>query len=168
MQGFLVAGEAGVLAEETQGVCVCIPRPFQHVRYAMSMRSRGWSSGAFALVILCAFANGAPAQIATATLAGSVRDETGAALPGVTLSVKSATTGATRSATTDSEGRYRIAALEPGEYEIRAELQNFKATVRTGVVLTVGGTAETDLTMSLGSVTEVVTVRSEAPLIEPD
>jgi hypothetical protein len=133
----------------------------------MSIWSRGWSCGALTLVILCSFADGAGAQIATATLAGSVRDETGAALPGVTLSVKSTATGATRSVTSDGQGRYRIAALDPGEYEIRAELSSFKAAVRTGVVLAVGGTTETDLIMTLGAVTEEVTVRSEVPLIEP-
>jgi hypothetical protein len=56
------------------------------------------------------------AQIATATLAGSVRDQAGAALPGVTLTVRSAATGATRTATTDTQGRCLIAALEPGEW----------------------------------------------------
>src|SRR6266545_1425057 len=121
----------------------------------------------FAVVMLCAPSRGATAQIATATLAGSVRDETGAALPGVMLTIKSASTGTTRTVTTDAGGRYRIAALDPGAYEIRAELQNFKSALRTGVVLTVGGTTETDFTMAVGAVSEEVTVRSEPPLVEP-
>src|SRR5206468_3637151 len=90
-----------------------------------------------------------------------------AALPGVTVTVKSVATGVTRSATTDSAGRYLISTLNPGEYELRAELANFKTTVRTGVGLSVGGTTETDITMSLGQIAEQVTVASEAPLIEP-
>jgi len=94
------------------------------------------------------------AQIATATLAGVVRDETGGALPGVTITVRSAATRAVRTATTDSSGRYRVTALDPGEYEVRAELTNFRPVVRTGVVLTVGGTTEADITMSLGAITE--------------
>src|SRR6266516_583034 len=106
---------------------------------------------AAAIAILLSL-GGAPcaAQIATATVSGTVRDDTGAALPGVTVTVKSVATGVTRSATTDSAGRYLISTLTPGEYELRAELANFKTTVRTGVVLSVGGTTETDITMSLG------------------
>jgi Carboxypeptidase regulatory-like domain/TonB dependent receptor len=121
----------------------------------------------FAVAMLCAWSRGATAQIATATLAGSVRDETGAALPGVLVTIKRASTGTTRTVTSDAAGRYRIAALDPGEYEVRAELQNFKSALRTGVVLTVGGTTETDITMAVGAVSEEVTVRSEPPLVEP-
>jgi hypothetical protein len=109
----------------------------------------------------------ATAQIATATLLGVVRDETGAALPGAAVTVRSAATGVTRSATSDSEGRYRISALDPGEYDVRAELANFKTAIRTRVVLTVGGTTEADIKMSLGPIAEQVTVVTEAPLIEP-
>jgi hypothetical protein len=82
------------------------------------------------------------AQIATATLAGVVRDQTGGALPGATITVRSAATGATRTTTTDSEGRYRVTALEPGAYEVRGELADFRPVVRTGVILTIGGTTE--------------------------
>jgi outer membrane receptor protein involved in Fe transport len=107
------------------------------------------------------------AQIATATLAGVVRDQTGGALPGVTVTVRNVATGAVRPTTTDSEGRYRVTALDPGEYEIRAELASFRPVVRTGVVLTVGGTTEANIDMSLGAVAETVTVVTDAPLIEP-
>src|SRR5438093_5831641 len=106
------------------------------------------------------------AQIATATLAGTVRDDTRAALPSVTVTVKSASTGASRSTTTDAEGRYRFAALDPGTYEVRAELANFKTAIRTGVVLFVGGTTDGDITMSLGQIAEQVTVGADLPLIE--
>src|SRR5438045_2972231 len=87
-----------------------------------------------AVTIALGTAGHATAQIATGTLLGVVRDETGAALPGATVTVKSAATGATRGATSDAEGRYRISTLDPGAYEIRVELSNFKTAVRTGVV----------------------------------
>ena len=102
----------------------------------MSARVHRWSWRALALVIVCSVADASAAQIATATLDGTVRDETGGPLPGVALTLRSTTTGATRTATTDVAGRYRIAALDPGTYDIRAELQNFKAAVQTGIVLT--------------------------------
>src|SRR5262245_60504851 len=119
----------------------------------------------FAVLMVCAPSPGATAQIATATLGGSVRDETGAVLPGVMVTIKSASTGTTRTVTTDAGGRYRIAALDPGEYEIRAELQSFKSALRTGVVLTVGGTTETECTMAVVTVGEEVSVRSKSPLV---
>jgi outer membrane receptor protein involved in Fe transport len=118
------------------------------------------------MMLLLAVAAGAAAQIATGTLAGSVRDQTGAALAGVTITVRSAATGASRTVTTDAQGRYRISAIEPGDYEVRAELSSFRTAVRTGIVVTVGGTTDADLSMSIGALNEEVTVRTEAPLIE--
>jgi carboxypeptidase family protein/TonB-dependent receptor-like protein len=108
----------------------------------------------------------AAAQIATATLSGTVRDDTGAALPNVTVTARSDATGATRRTTTSADGRYRFAALDPGRYEVRAELASFKTAIQTGVILTVGGTTDSDITMSLGQIAEQVTVGAEAPLIE--
>src|ERR1700681_612603 len=96
--------------------------------------------GALNTMLWLAVAAGAAAQIATGTLAGSVRDQTGAALAGVTITVRSVATGASRSVTTDAQGRYRIPAVEPGDYEVRAELSSFRTAVRTGIVVTVGGT----------------------------
>src|SRR2546428_12310992 len=105
------------------------------------------------------------AQIATATLSGTVRDDIGGALPGATVTVKSVSTGASRSTTTDSAGRYRFAALDPGVYEVRTALASFKTAIQTGVELSVGGTTEADVKMSLGQIAEKVTVGAEAPLI---
>src|SRR2546426_264540 len=86
-------------------------------------------------LILAALAGAsvASAQIATATIAGVVTDETGASVPGVTITVRNVATGTSRSATTGAAGRYQIPALSAGTYELRAELQNFKTLVRTGV-----------------------------------
>jgi hypothetical protein len=128
---------------------------------------RSFSFGAGVIALWLGTAALAATQIATATLSGVVRDETGAALPGTVLTVKGVARGVTRSATTDSEGRYRVSALDPGEYEVRAELANFKTAVLTGVVLSVGGTTEADIRMSLGQIAEQVTVSAETPLIEP-
>ena len=122
---------------------------------------------AIAAIVSLAAAAPTIAQIATGTLLGVVRDGTGAALPGATLTVKSRATGVTRTTISDTGGRYRMSALDPGEYEVRAELANFKAAVRTGVVITVGGTTEANVDMSLGPLAEQVTVVTETPLIEP-
>src|SRR5262245_15975444 len=99
----------------------------------------------------------AAAQIATATIWGTVHDATGASLPGATVSIKSTATGVIRSATTDAAGRYRVAALDPGEYEVRAELVGFKTAVQTGILLRVGGTTEADIALSIGEIAEEIT-----------
>src|SRR5262245_48640302 len=131
----------------------------------MSCRRR-MTAAALLLATLMIVPIRAGTQIATATLSGAVRDDTGAALPNTTVTAKNTATSATRTTTTGNDGRYRFAALEPGVYEVRAELARFKTAIRTGVVLTVGGTTDADVTMSLGQIAEQVTVGAEAPLIE--
>jgi outer membrane receptor protein involved in Fe transport len=106
-------------------------------------------------------------QTATGTILGTVRDASGAVVPNVAVTVKNVATGTTRSAMTDSDGRYRVPSLEPGDYELRAALSGFRTVVRSGLVVTVGGTTESDLEMSVGQVAEEVTVRTDTPLIEP-
>jgi outer membrane receptor protein involved in Fe transport len=118
------------------------------------------------LLLSLATAATAAAQIATATVTGTVDDQTGAALSGVTITVRNTGTSAARTTTTDAQGRYRVAALEPGSYELRAELVRFSPVVRTGVGLTVGGTTTVDLVMNVGTLSEEVSVRTEAPLME--
>jgi hypothetical protein len=107
---------------------------------------------------------GAAAQTA-ATLAGRVLDTEGGVLPGVTVTVRQTDTGLQRLATTDAQGRYTVAALPPGSYEIRAELAGFRPLVRSGVTLTIAQTVVVDLTMTVGGVSEQVTVVAEAPTV---
>ncbi|MSO20040.1 MAG: TonB-dependent receptor [Acidobacteria bacterium] len=124
-------------------------------------------SRGFRLVILILLASGSlRAQISDARLEGTVRDETQAVLPGATVTAKNSETGQTRTATTDSRGRYLFANLPPAPHDLEVSLTGFKTTIRHGIVLTVGAQLALDLTMTVGSVTEQVTVTSEAPLVE--
>jgi outer membrane receptor protein involved in Fe transport len=118
------------------------------------------------LLTLLAGSSAAP-QTSTGTISGTVRDASGAVVPGVTVTVRNIATGVARNATTDTEGRYRLPSLEPGEYELRAALSGFRTVVRTGVIVTVAGTTESDVEMTVGQVVEEVTVRTEPALIEP-
>jgi outer membrane receptor protein involved in Fe transport len=102
----------------------------------------------------------------TATLSGVVRDPSGAVVPETKISARNSSTGATRETTSDSEGRYSMTNLEPGEYEVRAERQGFRTAVQRGVILTVGGTAAIDPVLTVGQLTEFVEVTLEEPLIE--
>jgi carboxypeptidase family protein/TonB-dependent receptor-like protein len=95
----------------------------------------------------------------TATLAGAVEDSQGGRLPGVTVRLRDVATGVTREVVSDAEGRFRAAALSPGEYELRAELQGFRPLVQTGLRLTVGESAALTLVLQVGTA-ETITVQA--------
>jgi hypothetical protein len=124
-------------------------------------------SRVLALILSMLFSIGAAsAQTATGTISGSVRDSTGAVIPGVAVTSRNIATGASRTVVTDEQGRYRIANVEPGEYELRAALAGFRTAVRSSLMVTVGGTTDTELELTVGNVAEEVTVQIEAPMIE--
>jgi hypothetical protein len=100
----------------------------------------------------------ASAQITAATISGIVRDETGAALPDVDVTVKNLETGLTRSAVTSHNGTYSIPGLSPGLYELRARLQGFATAVEAGIPLAVAQQASLHLTMSIAATERLVIV----------
>lgn len=115
---------------------------------------------------LLLFSSQISAQVTTATIVGTVRDETGAVLPGVTITVKNLETGIVRTLISDDGGRYRAPALQPGGYELRAELAGFQVGVRRGITLAVGQEAVVDIVLKVGELTEEVVVIGEAPLVD--
>jgi hypothetical protein len=101
----------------------------------------------------------------SANVAGVVTDDSGGALPGVTVTITNTATGRVQTLVTSAEGRYRAVALPPGPYEVAAELQGF-AAVRRGITLVVGSEATLDLALGVANLAETITVTGEAPLIE--
>jgi len=108
----------------------------------------------------------AAAQTTAAALTGVVTDDSGAAVPGASVTVRNTGTGAVSRATTDAAGRYSLPGLDPGDYEVRVELAGFKTVVRGGVGLRVGGSSTVNVTLNLGQVSEQVIVQEKEPLIE--
>src|SRR5688572_21310525 len=106
------------------------------------------------------------AQFDTATVIGSVTDSDEASVPGATVTARHTNSGFTRWTTTDADGRFRLAALSPGSYELRTELQGFRPAVRTGVTLMAGSESIIDFSMTPGSVNETVVVTAEVPVVE--
>ncbi|MGI8783243.1 MAG: carboxypeptidase regulatory-like domain-containing protein [Acidobacteriota bacterium] len=105
-------------------------------------------------------------QSNTANLQGVVKDQTGAVVPGVQVTAKNIAIGLERSAATDDEGVYRIVALPPGEYEIRAELSGFSTQVRKGVSLTVGQFANLDFGLEISQQQTEVVVLGQTDIVE--
>lgn len=108
----------------------------------------------------------ATAQTTTATLSGTLTDESGAVLPGAQVTVTNVATGAQRAVPTDGRGRFVAPQLAPGPYQITATMPGFETLLRTGITLTVGQQASINLAMKVGAVSEQVTVTGEAPLVD--
>lgn len=102
-----------------------------------------------------------------ASLTGAAKDQTGAIIPGVTITAKNTDTGLARTVTTNDDGAYVIAVLPPGTYEVTAEFTGFAPQTRR-VTLTVGQTAALEIILSPTGLTESIEVLGDAPLIEPN
>jgi len=95
---------------------------------------------------------------ATATLTGTLTDETGAVISGATVSIRYTSTGVERHASSNDAGRYQLTALDVGEYRMEVRAAGFKPHIDERFALEVGRTAVRDVVLSLGEVTEAVTV----------
>ncbi len=107
----------------------------------------------------------APAQT-TATVLGTVTDTSGGVLPGVTVTVRNAATGLTRTAVTDAAGRYREPQLPLGQIDIEAQIEGFQPQLRKGIVLTVGAELVVNFSLGVGSIEETLVVSGEAPIVQ--
>ena len=109
----------------------------------------------------------AQSQAVNGTIEGTVKDSSGAALPGVTVTVTNTDTGAKRVVVTAAEGTYRAPLLPLGKYDVVAELQGFKKFEQKGITLSAGQTALINVALSVGDVTETITVTGESPIAQP-
>src|SRR5262245_27301479 len=100
----------------------------------------------------------------TAELRGTLTDSTGAVLPGVAVTLINKASGQERSQLTVSGGSYIFATLPNGEYALKAELSGFRTQIRDGIMLQGGQHVNLDLSLSVGTINEEVTV-TEAPLL---
>ena len=111
----------------------------------------------------------ASAQINMATLRGSVKDASGAGIPGATVSVVEIGTNVlARRVTTDSDGNYEIPDLKPSTYSISAEKVGFQRFVASSVLLDPQQVRRVDMNLSMGTISETVTVEAGAQLIETE
>jgi hypothetical protein len=103
---------------------------------------------------------------ATAQISGSVKDQSGAVLPGVEVTATQTATGAKRNAVTDETGSYILQNLAIGPYTIEAALPGFKTYLQSGIVLQVGTNPIVNAVLEVGQVTDQVEVTADAALVE--
>ena len=109
----------------------------------------------------------AQSQAINGTIEGTITDQTGAAIPGVSVTVSNIDTGDTRVVVTNLSGVYRAPLLSLGRYRVSAELQGFKKFEQQGLTLSAGQSAVINVILIVGNLSEVVTVTSESPIAEP-
>ncbi|MDI6845725.1 MAG: TonB-dependent receptor [Candidatus Saccharicenans sp.] len=102
----------------------------------------------------------------TGSITGTVTDESGSPLPGVSVTISSPSLMGTRSAVTDARGVYRFPALPPGTYTVKAELQGFATVVYSDIRLTTTVTLTVDIVMKPAALAEEVTVVAKAPTVD--
>jgi outer membrane receptor protein involved in Fe transport len=108
------------------------------------------------------------AQTATGQITGTVRDATGAVVPGATVTVVSELTGAKRDAVTGKDGTYAIPLLPVSTYTVTTELQGFRTARQTGVRLYVDQVVRVDLTLQTGELAEVIEVKADAVALDSE
>ena len=124
--------------------------------------------------VLCAFlvslslasAAAAQGQAINATIEGSVVDDSGGVLPGVTVTITNTDTGDTRVVITNENGVYRAPLLSLGSYRVSAELQGFRRYEQTGIALSAGQVAVINVRLGVGALSEVVSVTAEVPVVD--
>ena len=139
------------------------------VRTTSSLRRylRSRAAAFFTIIALFGAATAhAQSTAANGAIEGTVVDNSGGVLPGVTVTVSNTETGTTRSVVTNESGLYRAPLLSLGTYRVAAELQGFKKFEQTGVSLRAGQTAVIDVSLSVGAVAETITVTADSPLVD--
>jgi hypothetical protein len=108
------------------------------------------------------------AQVSRGTILGTVKDPSGAVIPGVSVTVINEDTGFNRALISDETGSYTADLLPVGKYRVEAELVGFRKEIRTGLELHVDQKARVDLTLQVGDVSQVVQVNEAAPLVQTE
>ena len=135
-------------------------------------RSRSFRLGllgaTFVILTMCLSSAPAIAQVLYGSITGVVKDSQGAAVPGATVTIVNKETNLTRDTVTNAEGAYNLINVPPGAYDVKISLQGFREGVRSNVPVTIGQISRIDMSLEVGTVSETVTVASEAQLLQTD
>ena len=109
----------------------------------------------------------AQARLTGADLQGTIKDESGAVVPGATVRATNLATNISRTVVSDGRGTYYIGALPPGTYRITVNLSGFATQTKEGLALRLGQEVEIDFTLKVAGGQEETTVTAEAPVVDP-
>jgi Carboxypeptidase regulatory-like domain len=112
--------------------------------------------------LLLAFSGQLPAQSTFGTLLGTVKDASGAVVPGAKVVITNTDEGSSRTTTTDPSGNYTLVDAKPGHYSVAVSKSGFQSSQVTGLVLTARQTLRADVTLNLGEITQSVTVSGKS------
>jgi hypothetical protein len=120
------------------------------------------------VVGLLLFAGSPPAfaQGTTGSVNGTVTDNTGAVLPGVSVTSSGPAIMGVQTAVTNEQGQYRFPSLPPGTYKLQYELSGFNTVVRDGIVVNIGFTATVNQQLQIAALAETVTVTGQSPVVD--
>jgi hypothetical protein len=116
-----------------------------------------------AVLILAAIPSAA--QLPTGTILGTVKDSSGASIPGAMVTLRNTDINLTKTATTEVDGSYRFPELPVGHYEIKAEAPGFRTETHTGLNLEVTQQGVINFALQVGATAQQVTISSEIPLV---
>src|ERR1041385_5420633 len=122
--------------------------------------------GVFGGLIIALFASSSAWAQATAQISGTVKDQSGAVLPGVEVTATQTETGLSRNTVTNETGAYALPNLQVGPYRLEAALPGFRTFLQTGIVLEVDGSPVVNPVLQVGQVSEQVEVQANAALVE--
>lgn len=125
-----------------------------------------WLIAPFVLVVCLLFATASFAQLPTAKIVGTVKDSSGASVPGAMVKVTNVDTNVTRTLTTGADGAYNALELPTGNYQVEVTASGFKSTVPKGITLEVTQAPEINFTLEVGATSQQVTVTGEIPQVD--
>src|SRR3954453_8462037 len=129
---------------------------------------RGTTRASIACAALLLLAAPAAAQFDRGQLSGRVKDAQGGVVPGATVTATNQQTQIASNTVTDGTGFYTFPNLPAGRYNVEAELQGFKKSLRQNVQLDAAGSLALDFALETGTVSEAVTVTAESPKLQTD
>lgn len=136
--------------------------------HAAAARCTRRALGVFAFLLLLWMPQTADAQVLYGSITGHVRDASGAAIPGATVTATNVRTGLVRETTTDSTGNYDIPTVPTGRYNVSVKASGFKSVTRENVEVTINTTSRVDLSVQVGEVAETVIITAEAAQLKTD
>src|SRR5438874_6975294 len=125
---------------------------------------RTWQVGLLTLVLFFSAASLAHAQ--NAQITGAIKDQSGAVIPGATVTARNVETGFARVGVSDGAGEYRLPSLPPGRYAVATELSGFSTETRPDIVLIIDQTAIINFALKPAALSETVTVTGESPIVD--